>query len=164
MPSNPNSLLSAINEVVINRGGTNPPNPGTPIVIQAENYNSMAGVQTEATTDAGGGSNVGWIDATDWMAFYNINFPVTGTYKVEYRVASLNGGGRVSCDLNAGSIQLGAVDIPSTGGWQNWTTVSHNVQHHRRYLQLRCVRSSRRLEFELGSHYSTSNRRQNFHN
>ncbi|OQP66129.1 glycosyl hydrolase family 18 protein [Niastella populi] len=124
---NSNSLLSAINEVVINRGGSNPPNPGNPFTIQAENYNSMAGVQTEATTDAGGGSNVGWIDATDWMAFYNINFPVTGTYKVEYRVASLNGGGRVSCDLNAGSIQLGAVDIPSTGGWQNWTTVSHNV-------------------------------------
>jgi chitinase len=116
---NPNSLLSAINEVVINRGGTNPPNPGNPFTIQAENYNSMAGVQTEATTDAGGGSNVGYIDATDWMAFYNINFPVTGTYKVEYRVASLSGGGRVSCDLNAGSIQLGAVDIPSTGGWQN---------------------------------------------
>jgi len=125
--NNPNSLLSAIHEVVLNRGGGNPQNPGNPIVIQAENYNSMAGVQTEATTDAGGGSNVGWIDATDWMAFYNINFPVTGTYKVEYRVASLSGGGRVSCDLNAGSIQLGAVDIPSTGGWQNWTTVSHKV-------------------------------------
>jgi hypothetical protein len=39
----------------------------------------------------------------------------------------LSGGGRVSCDLNAGTIQLGAVDIPSTGGWQTWTTVSHNV-------------------------------------
>jgi hypothetical protein len=61
------------------------------------------------------------------MAYYNINFPATGTYKVEYRVASLSGGGRVSCDLNAGAIQLGAVDIPSTGGWQNWITVSHNV-------------------------------------
>lgn len=97
------------------------------ILIQAENYNNMAGIQVEACTDAGGGSNVGYIDATDWMAYYNINFPVTGTYKVEYRVASLSGGGRVSCDLNAGSIQLGAVDIPSTGGWQNWTTVSHNV-------------------------------------
>jgi GH18 family chitinase len=124
---NPNSLLSAIHEVVLTRGGSNPPPPTGGITIQAENYNSMAGVQTEACTDAGGGSNVGWIDATDWMAFYNINFPVTGTYKVEYRVASLNGGGVVSCDLNAGTIQLGQVAIPSTGGWQNWTTVSHNV-------------------------------------
>jgi chitinase len=97
------------------------------ILIQAENYNNMAGIQVEACTDEGGGSNVGYIEATDWMAYYNINFPVSGTYKVEYRVASLSGGGRVSCDLNAGAIQLGAVDIPSTGGWQNWTTVSHNV-------------------------------------
>jgi chitinase len=107
--------------IATNTGG------GTGIVLQAENYNNMLGVQTEACTDEGGGQNVGWIDATDWMAFYNINFPVSGTYKIEYRVASLNGGGRVSCDLNAGAIQLGAVDIPSTGGWQNWTTVSHNV-------------------------------------
>lgn len=99
----------------------------TGVLIQAENYSNMAGIQTEACTDEGGGSNVGYIDATDWMAYYNINFPVTGTYKVEYRVASLSGGGVVSCDLNAGSIQLGQVSIPSTGGWQNWTTVSHNV-------------------------------------
>jgi chitinase len=104
---------------------TNTSSSGT--LIQAENYNNMAGIQTEACTDEGGGSNVGYIDATDWMAYYNINFPVTGTYKVEYRVASLSGGGSVSCDLNAGAIQLGSVAIPSTGGWQNWTTVSHNV-------------------------------------
>jgi chitinase len=99
----------------------------TGITIQAENYNNMSGVQTEACSDAGGGQNVGYIETADWMAYYNINFPTTGTYKVEYRVASLNGGGRVSCDLNAGAVVLGAVDIPSTGGWQNWTTVSHNV-------------------------------------
>jgi hypothetical protein len=102
-------------------------NTGSGILIQAENYNNMAGIQTEACTDVDGGLNVGYIDATDWMAYYNINFPVTGTYKVEYRVASLSGGGSVSCDLNAGSIQLGSVAIPSTGGWQNWTTVTQNV-------------------------------------
>jgi hypothetical protein len=100
---------------------------GNEILIQAENYNNMLGVQTEATTDAGGGLNVGYIDATDWMAYYNINFPTTGTYKVEYRVASLSGGGRLSLDLNAGSVVLGALDVPSTGGWQNWTTISHTV-------------------------------------
>lgn len=117
-----NSLLSAIHEVVLQRTGG-----GTSITIQAESYNSMSGVQTETCTDAGGGQNVGWIDATDWMAFYNINFPVSGTYKVEYRVASLSGGGTLSLDLNAGSIQLGALTVPSTGGWQNWTTITHNV-------------------------------------
>ena len=105
--------------------GTNTSSSGT--LIQAENYNNMAGIQTEACTDEGGGLNVGYIDATDWMAYYNINFPVSGTYKVEYRVASQSGGGTLSCDLNAGSIQLGQLAVPSTGGWQNWTTISHNV-------------------------------------
>ncbi|NII28806.1 carbohydrate-binding protein [Pseudoflavitalea sp. X16] len=118
-----NSLLSAIHEVVLQRSGGG----GNPITIQAENYSNMQGIQTEACTDAGGGQNVGWIDATDWMAYYNINFPVSGTYKVEYRVASLNGGGTLSLDLNAGTIQLGALAVPSTGGWQNWTTITHNV-------------------------------------
>jgi hypothetical protein len=121
------SLVSAIHDVVVSRsGGTNPP-PTTSVLIQAENYNNMSGIQTETTTDDGGGLDVGWIDQGDWMAFYNINFPVTGQYKVEYRVASLNGGGRVSCDLNAGSIFLGQIDVPNTGGWQNWTTISQTV-------------------------------------
>jgi len=97
------------------------------LTIQAEAYNAMAGVQTESTTDAGGGLDVGWIDAGDWMAYYNVNFPTSGAYTIQYRVASLNGGGVLSCDLNAGSIQLGTINVPSTGGWQNWTTISQTV-------------------------------------
>jgi chitinase len=99
---------------------------GFSTTIQAENFNAMLGIQTEPTTDAGGGSNVGYIDNNDWMAYNSINFPASGTYTVEYRVASVSGG-RLSLDLNAGSIQLGAVNVPATGGWQNWTTVSHTV-------------------------------------
>jgi hypothetical protein len=100
--------------------------PAFTTTIQAENYSAMAGVQTEATTDAGGGLNVGYIDNADWMAYNNINFPTSGAYLVEYRVASVNGG-KLSLDLNAGSIQLGALNVPATGGWQNWTTISHTV-------------------------------------
>lgn len=96
------------------------------LLLQAEAYTSMNGVQLEATTDAGGGQNVGWIDANDWMAYANINFPTSGSYRVEYRVASVSGA-TVSLDLNAGAIQLGQVSIPPTGGWQTWSTVSHTV-------------------------------------
>lgn len=96
------------------------------LTIQAESYGAMGGVQTEGTTDAGGGLDVGWIDAGDWMAYYNITFPTTGTYTVQYRVASVSGS-RLSMDLSAGSIQLGTVNIPATGGWQNWTTVSQTI-------------------------------------
>ena len=96
-------------------------------LVQAEAYSAMSGVSTEATTDTDGGSNVGYIETADWMAYNGITFPATGSYKIEYRVASLSGGGKLSVDLNAGATVLGTVDIPSTGGWQNWTTVTHTV-------------------------------------
>jgi hypothetical protein len=96
-------------------------------LIQAESYSAMSGIQTEATTDSGGGSNVGYADTGDWMAYYNINFPTTGSYLIEYRVASAVTGAKISSDLNGGTILLGAVDIPNTGGWQNWQTVSQTV-------------------------------------
>jgi peptidyl-Asp metalloendopeptidase len=110
---------SASSIVVATSGGVN-------ILIQAENYFANNGVQTEATTDTGGGQNVGWIEANDWMAYSNITIPTTGTYTIEYRVASPSGG-RLSADLNGGGILLGEVAIPATGGWQNWTTVTQTV-------------------------------------
>jgi chitinase len=92
--------------------------------IEAENFSNQSGVQTEASTE--GGQNVGWIDAGDWMAYSNVSFPISGSYRVEYRVASVSGA-KLSLDLNAGSLQLGQVNVPATGGWQTWTTVSHTV-------------------------------------
>ncbi len=95
-------------------------------VIQAESYNYMSGVDVEATTDAGGGQNVGWIDAGDWMS-YPVNIPVAGTYEVSYRVASPNANTTLRLEKDAGTTQLGTVTIPNTGGWQNWSSVSHTV-------------------------------------
>lgn len=94
--------------------------------IQAENFSAMSGVQTEGTTDAGGGLNVGWIDNGDWMAYNGINIPSSGSYLIEYRVASPSGGA-LSLDLNGGATVLGSLNVPATGGWQNWTTASHTV-------------------------------------
>jgi hypothetical protein len=94
--------------------------------IEAESYISMAGVQTETTTDAGGGLNVGWIDAGDWMA-YNVTIPSAGTYRVIYRVASPNANETLRLEKDAGATQLGTVTVPNTGGWQNWSNVAHNV-------------------------------------
>ncbi|WP_426484831.1 carbohydrate-binding protein [Flavobacterium sp. 2] len=99
----------------------------TSTLIQAEDYSAMSGIQVEATTDTGGGSNVGYTETGDWLAYNNINFPTTGSYLIEYRVASAVTGGRLSSDLNGGTIVLGNVDIPNTGGWQNWQTVTQTV-------------------------------------
>jgi len=98
--------------------------PGWQLQLEAESYSNQSGVQTEACSE--GGRNVGWIDTGDWMVYGNITFPNSGSYRVEYRVAS-PGGATLSLDLNGGSVQLGQASIPATGGWQNWTTVSHTV-------------------------------------
>lgn len=109
-------------------------------VLQAENYNAYndttAGnsggayhadnVDIEATQDAGGGYNIGWIAQGEWWAYNNVVIPSTGSYTIKLRVASTSGA-TASVDLNAGSIQLGNFAIPATGGWQSWTTVTRTV-------------------------------------
>lgn len=114
-----------LNWVDISRSG-DPVDGG--ITIQAENFDAMSGVQTEATTDSGGGLNVGYLDAGDWLSYPTVNIATAGTYTIEYRVASLNGGGNLQLEEAGGSVVYGSVNIPSTGGWQNWVTVKHTVQ------------------------------------
>ncbi|MFG6466194.1 carbohydrate-binding protein [Pelomonas baiyunensis] len=99
----------------------------TGITIQAESFDAQSGVQTEGTTDTGGGLNVGYLDAGDWLSYPAINLTAGGTYLIEYRVASLNGGGNLQLEEAGGSVVYGALNVPSTGGWQNWTTISHTV-------------------------------------
>lgn len=113
-------------------GGVTPPTPtcsevALPNTIQAEAYCDMSGVKTESTSDAGGGSNVGYIDTGDWMK-YDVDIPAAGTYTVSYRVASMNGGGVIQLEKAGGSPVYGTVNVPATGGWQTWTTISHTVQ------------------------------------
>lgn len=95
--------------------------PGT---IQAENFTAMSGVQTEVTTDAGAGLDVGYIDAGDYLE-YKVNVQTAGSYNLQYRVASLNGGG--SIQLKKDSTILATTAVPATGDWQAWTTVNDSV-------------------------------------
>jgi beta-glucanase (GH16 family) len=97
---------------------------GFSTTVQAESWANMMGVATEACAE--GGLNVGWIDANDWIV-WDVNLPAAGTYKVEYRVASLNGGGTLQLERAGGTQVYGALAVPRTNGWQTWTTVSHQV-------------------------------------
>lgn len=100
-------------------------------LVQAESWEVMQGVQSEATSDTGGGQNVGWTDAGDWISYGNaanrIDVPKDGVYKVEFRVASQSGGGAFVFEKNGGTAQYATVNVPNTGGWQTWTTVTVNV-------------------------------------
>jgi chitinase len=93
--------------------------------LEAEAANVNNGFVAESCNE--GGQNMGYTDAGDYLVWNAVNFPTTGTYLLEYRVASGASGGTISADLNAGAIQLGSTAIPATGGWQTWTTVAKTI-------------------------------------
>jgi len=100
-----------------------------PILVEAESYSSMLGVKTQATTDAGGGLNVSYIEGGDWMSYDNIPIttPTLGVYKITYRVSSLAGGGSFSLRESDGSVDYDVINVPKTGGWQKWIDVERTV-------------------------------------
>jgi len=102
----------------------------SPITIQAENYSTMSGVGNEVTSDVGGGQNTGFIETGDWMKYANTNvtIPVTGVYKVTYRVASLSGGGTLALTEASTGEVLNTVSIIATSAWQNWVDVTSTVK------------------------------------
>jgi hypothetical protein len=122
-------------------GGTAAAVPGT---VQAENYDTGGqgvgynvntangtgngyradGVDLESTSDSGGGYDLGWTGAGQWTR-YTVNVASSGTYTVSLRVAAPSA---VTDALHltdaSGADLTGSVNIPATGGWQNWTTVT----------------------------------------
>ena len=105
-------------------GNNNSNYQAVPGKIEAESFVTMQGVQTETTGDTGGGQNVGWIDAGDWMD-YAVNVATAGSYQVSFRVASTAATGQVQ--LRSGTTVLATVNVPNTGGWQTWTTATAQV-------------------------------------
>ncbi|MES2822412.1 MAG: carbohydrate-binding protein [Pseudomonadota bacterium] len=71
---------------------------------------------------------MGYIDAREWFKYTNVNIPQTGTYKVEYRVASAIQTAQFTLDRNG--VGLATLSVPNTGGWGTYNVISHNV-----YLQ-----------------------------
>jgi len=105
----------------MNKATKAPPSVNTR--VEAEDFSSMTGIQTEETSDAGGGLNVGWIDQGDSLT-YNLQVTEAGTYKVNFRITSPAGGGTFNFMKDA--TLLDSVSVPSTGGWQSWDTTSSN--------------------------------------
>jgi len=102
------------------------------------NYRSD-GVDLETcSNDTACGDDIGWTTPDQWFR-YTVNVATAGTYQVALRVASPNGvnyttcayqqpcGGALHISNTSGANLSGYVNIPATGGYQNWTTVTANV-------------------------------------
>jgi hypothetical protein len=79
-------------------------------------------VDIEPTTDTGGGFNVGWTKAGEWLR-YSVDVSATGTYTLETRVANVGTGATFRIEVD-GVDRSGPITIPNTGAWQTWQTVS----------------------------------------
>ncbi|MEU6415462.1 ThuA domain-containing protein [Microbispora sp. NPDC046933] len=87
-----------------------------------------AGVQTETTGDPQGGNlNIGWIEDGDWWSFAPVN--LSNITAIRLRAASATNGGTIQVRMGApGTGKLiGSVNVPGTGGWQNWVDVTVNL-------------------------------------
>jgi beta-glucanase (GH16 family) len=125
-------------------GGTAAAIPGT---VQAENYDTggqgvgysvsstngsdngyrSQGVDLEATTDSGGGVDLGWSASGQWFR-YTVNVATAGAYTVSFRVAAESSiGDALHISNSSGTNLTGSVAVPDTGGWQTWQTVTANI-------------------------------------
>ncbi|WUH89248.1 discoidin domain-containing protein [Streptomyces sp. NBC_00433] len=125
-------------------GGTPAAVPGT---VQAENYDTGGqgsaynadsgngngtayradGIDLEATSDTGGGYNLGWTSGGQWFR-YTVNVASAGTYTVGLRVAAPAAvTGALHLSDASGADLSGAVNLAATGGWQNWATATTTV-------------------------------------
>ena len=82
------------------------------------------GVQTETTTDTGGGQNIGFIENGDYVSFDPMNLKDIDSLR--FRVASGGAGGtiQVRADAADGPLVAETDTISPTGGWQTWTNVN----------------------------------------
>jgi hypothetical protein len=125
-------------------GGTPAAVPGT---VQAANYDTGGqgvaynvtsvngtgnsyrsdGVDLESCSDTGCGYDLGWTATGQWFK-YTVNVATAGTYPVSFRLAAPSAVTDAFHIANsAGNNLSGSVNVPATGGWQDWTTVTASV-------------------------------------
>lgn len=103
--------------------------------IEAESYAKMSGIQTQPTTDAGGGRNVGWLNPGDWMD-YPVSVATAGTYTVNFRIATPYSNVHFQLRSSTGAV-LATLSPGPSGGPQLWKTVSAVISLPAGYQTLR---------------------------
>ena len=107
-----------------------PVNITIPGKIEAEAFSVNQGLALENTADAGGGQNIGYTNPGDYLD-YKVRVLKTSKYMLEVRVASLATAGKIEVQqLNSNGAISNTVtlNIPVTGGWQVWQTISTTME------------------------------------
>ena len=95
-------------------------------IIEAEDYCSMVGIQTEDLSDTN--ENIGYIHDGDYLRFNNIDFGDEGINYIEVLASSQTDGGIIEfrSDSSDGTL-LTSVEITDTLSWSNYETFSVNL-------------------------------------
>ena len=108
----------AYNVTSVNGNGTTYRSDGVDLETTAD---------TQDTTPAGGPYDLGWTATGQWFK-YTVNAATAGTYTVSLRLASPNGvTDGLHIATSSGANLSGNINVPDTGGWQTWTTVTTSV-------------------------------------
>jgi beta-glucanase (GH16 family) len=91
-----------------------------PARIEAENADNTNVCCTEPTADTSGVLNVSYISNGSWFE-NDIDVPDSAAYRIRFRVAVSSPS---MLSIYEDTTSLGSVLLPSSGGWQNWITVT----------------------------------------
>ncbi len=101
-----------------------------PAKIEAENFVVNQGLVLETTTDTGGGQNVGYTNAGDYLE-YRIRVSEDGDYPLQARIACNSIAGKIEVQQRTSTgevLNSVIIDVPVTGGWQSWQTVTSKMK------------------------------------
>lgn len=95
--------------------------------IEAEDFleSTSYGVQSEETSDDGGGSNLSYVDAEDW-ADYKVDVSYAGIYQVTIRHAGYAGDFDVITVSN-GEVIASGITTSETDDWQVWMSTTFEL-------------------------------------
>tara|TARA_B110000438_G_scaffold298035_1_gene345456 strand:- start:908 stop:4156 length:3249 start_codon:yes stop_codon:yes gene_type:complete len=98
--------------------------------IESESYYYMFGIETESTTDTGGGFNIGYTNPGDYMD-YLVEVAAPYEYDIKARVAAESNSGRVAFYIvSSEGVETHLLEMlfPVTQGWQNWKNTIGKIQ------------------------------------
>jgi len=117
-PWSPNQIIQAED---FNTGGESFGYHDTELTNLGGAYRPGEGVDIEPATDTGGGFDVGYTRAGEFLS-YTISTPQAGLFGLDVRLASLRAGGQFHIEIDGNNVA--SFNVPATGGWQTYTTLS----------------------------------------
>lgn len=79
-------------------------------------------VDIEETQDIDGAFNVGYILKGEWLE-YTVDVAATGNYDLDVRVAADGENKTFHIEMDGVNV-TGSINVPNTGGWQTWKTIT----------------------------------------